>query len=141
MIVANQAQVAGLMRNFKKKSAITMHNSPSQKSGLTLERSLGSMLKEAIKTQTQDSESAGAFTDAKLASLKKKPAAVSLRQVLPLEKIKERIPDTEHLARIRALLVAAHSNDAFIKKLSEGNSYVPMNGDPEGSKEMGPSFS
>ena len=35
----------------------------------------------------------------------------------------------------------AHQNDAFIKKLAAGNSYVPSNLDPEGSKEMGASFS
>ena len=42
---------------------------------------------------------------------------------------------------MRALLVAAHANDAFIKKLASGNSYIPVNLDPEGSKEMGASFS
>ena len=41
---------------------------------------------------------------------------------------------------MRALLVQAHSNDAFIKKLASGNSYVPKHGNPEGSKEMGKSF-
>ena len=42
---------------------------------------------------------------------------------------------------MRALLVQAHQNDSFIKKLAAGNSYVPANLDPEGSKEMGASFS
>ena len=61
----------------------------------------------------------------------------TLKRVEPEYK-QERIPDTEHLARMRALLVAAHQNDNFIKKLAEGNSYVPANTDPEGSKnEMG----
>ena len=41
---------------------------------------------------------------------------------------------------MRALLVQAHSNDAFIKKLASGNSYVPKYGNPDGSKEMGKSF-
>ena len=36
--------------------------------------------------------------------------------------------------------MAAHSNDAFIKKLASGNSFVPQNVDPSGSKEMGASF-
>ena len=57
-----------------------------------------------------------------------------------MDKIKERVPDTEHLTRMRALLVQAHSNDAFIKKLANGNSYVPRHGNPEGSREMGKSF-
>ena len=53
----------------------------------------------------------------------------------------ERVPDTEHLARMRALLVAAHQNEHFIKKLSEGNSYIPANADPGGSRtDMGQSF-
>ena len=53
----------------------------------------------------------------------------------------ERVPDTEHLARMRALLVAAHQNEHFIKKLAEGNSYVPAHTDPHGStEEMGQSF-
>lgn len=41
---------------------------------------------------------------------------------------------------MRALLVAAHQNDAFVKKAANGNSYVPVNLDPEGSKDMGDSF-
>ena len=52
-----------------------------------------------------------------------------------------RIPDTEHLARMRALLVKAHQNDNFIKQLAEGNSYIPAHTDPSASKdEMGMSF-
>lgn len=64
----------------------------------------------------------------------------AIKRVLPSDAIKQRVPDTEHLARMRALLVQAHTNDSFIKKLASGNSYVPKNGDPEGSKEMGQSF-
>ena len=56
-----------------------------------------------------------------------------LKRVEPEYK-QERIPDTEHLARMRALLVAAHQNDNFIKRLAEGNSYVPANADPDSSK-------
>ena len=42
---------------------------------------------------------------------------------------------------MRALLVAAHQNEHFIKKLAEGNSYVPAHTDPHGStEEMGQSF-
>ena len=42
---------------------------------------------------------------------------------------------------MRALLVAAHQNEHFIKKLAEGNSYVPAHTDPHGSREeMGQSF-
>ena len=63
-----------------------------------------------------------------------------LKRVHP-EYSKERIPDTEHLARMRALLVAAHQNDNFIKKLAAGNSYIPENINPAGSQEeMGQSF-
>ena len=54
--------------------------------------------------------------------------------------IKQRVPDSEHLTRMRALLVAAHQNDAFVKNVASGNSYVPQNLDPNGSKEMGASF-
>jgi len=57
-----------------------------------------------------------------------------------MDKIKKRVPDTEHLSRIRAILVAAHQNEAFIKNLASGNSYVPAHLNPEGSKEMGTSF-
>ena len=74
----------------------------------------------------------------KKTSSRRSPA---IKRVLPVEQLKQRIPDSEHLARMRALLVQAHQNDAFIKKLAAGNSYVPANLDPEGSKEMGASFS
>ena len=64
-----------------------------------------------------------------------------LKRVKPEYKQEERIPDTEHLARMRALLVKAHQNEFFIKQLAEGNSYVPANTDPNASKnEMGMSF-
>ena len=69
-----------------------------------------------------------------------KRASPAIRRVLPQEKKKQRVPDTEHLTRMRALLVQAHSNDSFIKNLASGNSYVPKHGNPEGSKEMGASF-
>ena len=57
-----------------------------------------------------------------------------------MEKIKERVPDTEHLTRMRALLLAAHQNDETLKLLTENKQYVPKNLDPSGSKEMGDSF-
>ena len=63
-----------------------------------------------------------------------------LKRVKPDYK-EPRIPDTEHLARMRALLVKAHQNDNFIKQLAAGNSYVPANTDPSASRdEMGMSF-
>ena len=39
------------------------------------------------------------------------------------EEVKKRVPDSAHLQRIRAMLVAAHTNDTFIKELAHGNSY------------------
>ena len=54
--------------------------------------------------------------------------------------MKKRIPDTEHLSRMRALLVKAHQNEYFIKKLAHGNSYIPDNLNPDGSKDLGESF-
>ena len=64
-----------------------------------------------------------------------------LRKQTDLEKIKkQRVPDSEHLSRMRALLVNEHQNDAFIHQLASGNSYIPVNLDPEGSREMGASF-
>jgi len=35
------------------------------------------------------------------------------------------VPDTDHLSRMRAHLVAAHHHDDFIKSLAEGTSYMP----------------
>lgn len=119
------------MKNFKKKNSVTLTNSPNR----STQRSIGSILREAAK----QNDSEGETTSENMYRKNQRPS--SIRSVLPLDKIKQRIPDTEHLKRMRALLVAAHTNDAFIKKLSEGNSYVPMNLDPDGSKEMGPSFS
>mmetsp|Transcript_578 Transcript_578/g.742 ORF Transcript_578/g.742 Transcript_578/m.742 type:complete len:86 (-) Transcript_578:1081-1338(-) len=57
-----------------------------------------------------------------------------------MEKIKQRVPDTEHLTRMRALLLAAHQDDEMIKNLTENKQYVPKNMDPVGSKDMGDSF-
>ena len=54
-----------------------------------------------------------------------------------LNKMRQRVPDTEHLSRMRALLVKAHQNEYFIKKLAAGNSYVPENLNPEGSAHLG----
>ena len=83
---------------------------------------------------------AGSDAEDDKASISKK-RSTAIKRVLPMmDKIKERVPDTEHLTRMRALLVQAHSNDAFIKKLANGNSYVPRHGNPEGSREMGKSF-
>jgi hypothetical protein len=39
------------------------------------------------------------------------------------DKVKERVKDTAFLQRLRAMLVAAHSNENFIKELAQGNSY------------------
>jgi len=49
--------------------------------------------------------------------LKKSDKANSqrIRQIFEVENFKKRIPDTEHLTRLRAILIAAHQNDAFIK--------------------------
>ena len=41
---------------------------------------------------------------------------------------------------MRALLVAAHTNEVPVKNIANGKSYVPQNVDPSGSKEMGASF-
>ena len=51
-----------------------------------------------------------------------------------MEKLKERIPDTEHLTRMRALLLAAHQNDETLKLLTESKQYVPKNLDSSGSR-------
>ena len=61
-------------------------------------------------------------------------------RTLPTEKIKQRVPDTEHLTRMRAILLEAHQNEATLKLLLENKQYIPKNLDPAGSAHMGDSF-
>ena len=139
MIVANASAVGPAgnhSRAFKKKQTMTpqVGMSASKAKLMARDKSLNSILKETLGKESYNE------------SLNESEAPESpnpgvIRRVLPVEKHMQRIPDTEHLSRMRALLVAAHTNDAFIKKLATGNSYVPANLDPEGSKEMGASFS
>ena len=139
MIVANASAVGpsgNHSRAFKKTQTLTpqIGMSASKAKSMARDRSLNTILKETLGKDSYNES----FNDSE-AGEPSSPGAI--RRVLPVEKHMQRIPDTEHLSRMRALLVAAHTNDAFIKKLANGNSYVPQNLDPEGSKEMGASFS
>lgn len=39
---------------------------------------------------------------------------------------RQRIPDSDHLAKMRAFLVEAHNNDNFVKELT-GDALIPTN--------------
>ena len=126
MIVANVKNIQSTNignRNFKKTMTITPNPGSSKVGKMVRERSIGSILRETLDRQPDSDDEE---TIKSVAKSKKKMTTASIKRVLPNEDLlKQRIPDTEHLTRMRALLVAAHSNDAFIKKLSNGNSYVP----------------
>ncbi len=42
------------------------------------------------------------------------------------ESFRQRIPDSDHLAKMRAFLVEAHNNDNFVKELT-GDALIPTN--------------
>ena len=134
IIVAEPKYNEKFEKIFKKKAFLTLATSPNATKDQK-QKSLGTMLKEALNRSGLNSD--GEQSENRNGDRK----STLIRRVLPVEKLKKRVPDSDHLTRMRALLVAAHVNDAFIKKLAAGNSYIPANLDPEGSKEMGDSFS
>lgn len=139
IIVANVNAINGPNnnRNFKKTHTLTPIK--FEKKARNTDRSISSILKETLE-HVEDRMYDESVSN--MSSQRKLPRAKSpkIKRVLPTDQLKKRIPDTEHLTRMRALLVAAHQNDAFIKKLTDGNQYVPANLDPKGSLEMGHSF-
>ena len=44
--------------------------------------------------------------------------------VIP-EKVKQRLPDSDHLAKMRSYLVSVHQNENFVKDLSEDGGLIP----------------
>lgn len=99
---------------------------------------MSAILKEALDAAA-DSEDDGDSVDS--GAKKSSKDAGGIRRTLPLEKLKKRVPDTEHLTRMRALILAANQNDEMLQQLLHGKKdYLPRNMNPDGSKEMGGSF-
>ena len=56
----------------------------------------------------------------------KRNAGTLLNEILHVpDEARQRIPDSDHLGKIRAHIVQAHQNSAFVKELSDKDGYVP----------------
>ena len=56
---------------------------------------------------------------------RKRPSYLPKLDKIP-ESVRQRIPDSDHLAKMRAFLVEAHNNDNFVKALT-GDALIPTN--------------
>ena len=107
IIVANVNAINGPNnnRNFKKTHTLTPIK--FEKKARNTDRSISSILKETLE-HVEDRMYDESVSN--MSSQRKLPRAKSpkIKRVLPTDQLKKRIPDTEHLTRMRALLVAAH---------------------------------